>query len=282
MGENRRKLMHKLPSLKHHSLSEIPVSVVIPVFNEEKIIQKNLEILASFFDNFLGFGKWHFIVVDNGSKDRTSEIIAAFREKQPLTQSVYLPAPNYGEALKAGLKHAKTKYVYLLDIEQWDLPFIAWAWKNKERFDLFLASKRADPTLCFQAPYRKILSCGLNALLQLFLGFSGTDTHGPKLIHREALESIIHLCQLDRGQFDTELVLRALRSQMRIVEIPGMYQEMRPHRNWMIKKIIWNIFAFRRLVNVMKDVPYIGFIRFYRYTREDVLSETRDIQFLAE
>lgn len=274
--------MNTLPPQTHEPQIDVPVSIVIPVFNEEKIIQTNLDYLATFFDNLLGSGKWHFIMVDNGSKDRTSEIIETFRKQQPLTQSIFLPVPNYGEALKAGLKHAKTKYVYLLDIEQWDLPFIAWSWKNKERFDLFLASKRADPTLCFQAPYRKVLSCGLNALLQLFLGFSGTDTHGPKLIHREALESIIHLCRLDRGQFDTELVLRAIRSQMRIVEIPVMYQEMRPHRNWMIKKIIWNLFAFRRLVNVMKDVPYAGFIRFYRYTREDVISETRDIQFLPK
>jgi hypothetical protein len=166
----------------------------------------------------------------------------------------------------------------MVDIEQWDLPFIAWAWKNRDRYDLFIASKRADPTLCFQEPYRKLLSCGLNALLQLFLGFTGTDTHGPKLLNRESHEPIINVCTLDRGQFDTEFVLRALRNQLKLVEVPVVYQETRPHRNWMIKKIVWNLFAFRRLVTIMKDVPFKGPIRFHRFTREDVLSEINELK----
>src|SRR5579875_2649906 len=245
------------------------VSVVIPLYNEQAIIDRNLETLAAFFNDIVGAGEWLFILVDNGSTDQTPSKVRAAVERWPLSRCVNLPEPNYGAALRAGLTAANTRWVYLLDIEQWDLPFLAWSWEHRDSYDLFLASKRSDPTLNFQTSYRRFLSCCLNGLLQALLGFSGTDTHGPKLIDRQSLASIISLCRLDRGQFDTELVLRALRSQKRLIEVPVVYKENRPHRNWMLKKIAWNLVALRRLVDVMKDVPYEGPIRYHRICRED-------------
>jgi hypothetical protein len=89
------------------------------------------------------------------------------------------------------------------------------------------------------------------------------------------LEPIIRICQLDRGQFDTELVLRAARGRKRIVEVPVEYRESRPHRNLMFKKIVWNLIALRRLHYVMREVPFEGYVQHYRFTREDVLAESQ-------
>jgi len=252
-----------------------PVSVVIPVFNEEAVLMANAEALASHFDDVLGSGNWFFIFVDNGSNDGTPALLGRIVARWPFSQVLNLKKPNYGAALKTGLRTATTKWVYMLDIEQWDLPFMTWAWRNRHQYDLFVASKRADPTLNFQRPYRKFLSAGLNAVLQLLFGYSGTDTHGPKLIDRESLEGIIAKCELDRGQFDTELVLRAIRGAKRLVEVPVEYRESRPHRNLMIKKIFWNLAALRRLWYVMREVPFEGQIRYYRVAREDVLAQLR-------
>ncbi len=181
-------------------------------------------------------------------------------------------------ALKIGLRSATTRWVYIVDIEQWDLPFIAWSWKNRETYDAFIASKRADFTICHQSFYRRILSCALNGLLQVCTQFSGTDTHGPKLLDRVSLKSIIDACELDRGQYDTELVLRAVRAQKRIIEAPCEYRELRPNRNWMVKKIVWNLWALARLTRIMKTVPYQGLARYYRVPREDVLAEAERLQ----
>ena len=252
---------------------DFPVSIVIPLYNEEKILTENLEALAGFFDRLLGPRRWLFILVDNGSVDATPALVKAAIERWPLSHVVNLAEPNYGAALKAGLRSASTKWVYLLDIEQWDLPFLTWAWKHREQYDAFIASKRADPSLNQQQPYRRFLSCGLNAALQVLFQFSGTDTHGPKLLNRKALESIIATCQLDRGQFDTELVLRSMRGGKRLVEVPMEYRESRPPRNLMVKKILWNLLALKRLYDVMKTVPIEGYARYYRFGREDVLAE---------
>jgi hypothetical protein len=179
-------------------------------------------------------------------------------ERWPLSRAIFLSVPNVGTAFKVGLQAATTKWVYQIEIEQWDLPFMAWAWRNRNSYDLLLGSKRADPTLNYQEPYRRFLSCGLNGILQLFFGFTGTDTHGPKLHNRKALDDIIASCHLDRGQFDSEFVLRAARGRMRIIEAPTVYKDVRPHRNWMLSKILWNCGALWRLFETMKDVPYKG------------------------
>lgn len=249
-------------------VSEPRISVVIPIYNEARILAANLEALAAFFAELPGRPPWHFVLVENGSADGTRALAQEVVRRWPPSRVVLLDEPNYGEALKAGLRAAAAPWVFLVDIEQWDFPFFRWAWENRDQFDLFLGSKRADPGLNHQQPYRRVLSAGLNFILQVFFGFTGSDTHGPKLLNREALASIIDACVLDRGQFDTELVLRALRARKRVVEAPIEYWELRPHRNWMFKKIFWNALALRRLRRVMAPVPFQGTARFYRYPRE--------------
>lgn len=251
---------------------DLPISIVIPIYNEESILMANAQALADYFESALGPGNWLFIFVDNGSTDDTSAILGKIIERWPLCRVINLKEPNYGAALKAGLRAATTKWVYLLDIEQWDLAFLTWAWSNRSEYDVFIASKRADPTLNFQQPYRRFLSAGLNGVLQVLFRYSGTDTHGPKLLNRESLNEIISKCELDRGQFDTELVLRAMRACKRLVEVPVEYRESRPHRNWMLKKIVWNLIALHRLRRVMSAVPFEGHTHYYRFARDDVLA----------
>jgi glycosyltransferase involved in cell wall biosynthesis len=255
-----------------------PVSVIIPLYNEQGILQENVETVAGFFDAVVGRGHWYFLFVENGSTDSTPLLADAAAACRPPSRVIHLPKPNYGIALKTGLREATTRWVYIIDIEQWDFPFIVWSWKNRNAYDALIASKRADSTICHQQLYRRVLSCVLNGLLQVFTQFSGTDTHGPKLLNRASLQSIIAACELDRGQYDTELVLRAVRAQKRIIEVPSEYRELRPNRNWMVKKVLWNLWALAKLVRIMRAVPHQGLARYYRVAREDVLAEVERLQ----
>lgn len=252
---------------------ELPLAVAIPLYNEEQILMEKLEELSAVFNGLVGAGNWFFILVVNGCTDATPQIVEEAIARWPLSRRVDLVEPNYGAALRAGLIAVDVKWVFQIDIEQWEIPFIAWSWKNRDAFDVFCASKRGDPTINHQAPYRKLLSSGLNGVLQLLFDYSGTDTHGGKLINCQTMRPIYQICTLDRGHFDTEMMLRAIRGQKRVVEVPVAYREYRPQRNWMFKKIIWNVLALRRLVRVMRDVPFEGPIRYYRFAREDVLAD---------
>ena len=254
--------------------NEYAVTVVVPLRNEQNIFEKNVSLLTQEFDTVFGLGNWHFIFVDNASSDQTPKMIEEYKAQHPETQTVYEPEPNYGRALRAGLVHSSARWVHSIDIEQWDIPFIRWAWKNREKQDLFIASKRADPTLNQQATYRHFLSWGLNAVINLTLDYSGSDTHGPKLMRMSVMRKIIDVCQMSRGQFDVEFVIRAFRQGLRLMEVPVEYIDRRPSRNLMLMKIYWNIREFLRLRRILRTYPYQGPVRLYRISRHDVLRDS--------
>ena len=135
---------------------------------------------------------------------------------------------------------------------------------------MFLGSKRADPTLNHQSPYRRLLSWGLNAVQQLFFEYTGADTHGPKLLNMESMRPILAETVMNRGQFDSEFTLRAVRAGLWIAEAPVIYEEQRPPRNLMISKIAWNVRDLLGLRKMICPLPYAGPLRFHRWAREDL------------
>jgi glycosyltransferase involved in cell wall biosynthesis len=249
------------------------MSVVVPVYNEEKILLDNLSRYADALDRVVGALRWQYVLVDNGSTDSTPQLIRHIQSKWPLTQGLTSPEPNYGLALRTGLRAVTTPYAHLIDVEQWDVPFLSWAWKHRDRYDLFIASKRSDPSLNKQPKYRYLLSWGLNALLQLLFDFTGTETHGPKVMRMKNMKPIIDAATSDRGQYDTEIVLRSVRSSLRIVEVPTPHVEVRPPRAVILKKVAWNIVALLRLWRKLRHVPFAGEMRYHRFAREDVMAE---------
>lgn len=250
----------------------IMLDVVIPVYNEESILRKNAEALAGHLDRVIGKGVWRYVFVDNGSQDRTREIIHELVAEFGAGLYVHEAEPNYGRALRAGLKAASSPYVHTCDVEQWDIPFLAWAWSLKDRHDYFIGSRRSDPTISKPPFVRRFLSWGLNALIQLFFSYMGTDTHGPKLFNLARLRPIIDVCVCDRGQFDSEIVLRAVRGGLYVAEAPIAHAEHRPPKFAIVKKIGWNMVAFTRLNSVLSKVPYAGMVNFHQFSRADVLA----------
>jgi len=88
------------------------VSVLVPAFNEELVIRNTIDsLLASNYENY------EVIVVDDGSKDRTTEVV---KESFSANQRVRLfSVPNGGKAtaLNFGLKHASGDVVIALDAD---------------------------------------------------------------------------------------------------------------------------------------------------------------------
>src|SRR5438552_3819524 len=86
---------------------------------------------------------------------------------------------------------------------------------------------------------------GAIAGLRVAFGFRGTDTHGLKALRKARLEPIAAQCVTDRSLFDTELVLRAERAALRVVEIPVDVREIRQPGWWSIAgrapEAVWNL-----------------------------------------
>ena len=254
-------------------MSETPdLSIVVPIFNEGAVLWQNLAELAPYFDRLIGKGRWQYILVDNGSRDSSPEIVKRIIAAWPSSRSVTLAQADYGNALKVGLEHAEAPFAHIINVEQWDIEFIEWAWSVREDYDLILGSKRADPTVNFQSTQRRLLSWGLNSLLSLLFEHIAADTHGPKLIKMASMRPILEQSQMTRGQFDTEFTLRATRAGLWIGEAPARYVEQRPPRNFMIRKILQNVIDLVRLRRLIQPLPYAGHLKFHRWSRHEVIA----------
>lgn len=98
------------------------LSVVVPVFNEEsglhELIKRLAPICESLFDR-----NYEVILVNDGSTDRSWEIIASFADASPNVVGINL-SRNYGHqlALTAGLSRCRGDYVFVLDADLQDPP----------------------------------------------------------------------------------------------------------------------------------------------------------------
>lgn len=248
----------------------VELSVIVPIYNEAADLWSLATTLGPHLDRIVGASQWQFILVDNGSHDDSPEVVERITALWPNSLGLRLPRADYGEALVQGLANAAGDFAYVINVDFWDEVFLAWCWRYRAIYDLVLGSKRADPSLNHQHKYRRFLSWGLNSILQFAFGFVGTDTHGQKFLSLAAIRPIVAQCVMRRGQFDTELTLRAMRQGLWLAEVPVPIRELRPPRNLMLKKIYRNLFDIVRLKRVIRRVPPDRPIRYHRWAREDM------------
>lgn len=247
----------------------VDLSVVVPIFNEQNDLMRMAEQLAPELDGIAGKNRWQFVLVDNGSSDLSPVICDEIVRRWPQSLKIQLQQPDYGEALYQGLMCATGSWAFIINVDFWDVPFMRWCFKTRGVYDMVMGSKRADHSLNRQANYRRLLSWGLNTILQTAFGFAGSDTHGQKFIYLPALRPIFQQCVMRRGQFDTEFTLRASRQQMWLAEVPVPIVELRAPRNLMLGKIVRNFVDIRRLHRLMQKIP-VKAMRYHRWSREDV------------
>ena len=85
------------------SEAKVHLSVVVPVYNEQNILMQMAEQLAPHLDEIAGESRWQFVLVDNGSRDRSREICEQIVQRWPQSIKKELELPDYGEALYQGL-----------------------------------------------------------------------------------------------------------------------------------------------------------------------------------
>jgi cellulose synthase/poly-beta-1,6-N-acetylglucosamine synthase-like glycosyltransferase len=88
------------------------VSVIVPAFNEDRVIEGTIRsLLNSDYENF------EIIVVDDGSQDRTSEVVREQFGEQPLVRLFTEPNAGKAAALNFGLRYAKGDVIVALDAD---------------------------------------------------------------------------------------------------------------------------------------------------------------------
>jgi glycosyltransferase involved in cell wall biosynthesis len=95
--------------------SPINLSIVIPAMNEEERIGESLRALQQQLP--ASAGPWEILVVDDGSTDRTAEVVADAASRDPRIVLRREPHRGKGGALRAGLIAARGAVRFMCDAD---------------------------------------------------------------------------------------------------------------------------------------------------------------------
>lgn len=204
------------------------ISILVAAYNEEEIINKFLKVVTQMMQRVKE--PWEMIIVENGSTDKTAEIIKRFVLKHPEVTLKQLPKPSYGKAMIKAFKKAKGDYAVFFNVDFWDDRFVQLCKVDLLGYDLVGSSKLLKNSLDNRSLIRRQITAWYSRFLRYFLGFRGTDTHGIKAFRIKKVLPLVKKCKTTTGIFDSELVLRCQRAGLSFLELPVEVREIRPTR----------------------------------------------------
>jgi len=209
------------------------LSVVIPAYNEEDRLPALLDSLATSAEGDVsrgGFELLETLIVDDGSDDRTRQILTAAAEgTQKLEMVTGVDGENRGKgaAVAEGVRHARGDYVLLADTDLStplsELHKLTAA--IQDGADMAIGSRAVAGAIVERGPvHRKFLGKSFNGTVRLLTGLDIRDTQcGFKLLPTAAAKQLLGELMTEGFAFDVELLMRAKRCGLRIAEVPVIY-----------------------------------------------------------
>ena len=199
-------------------------SIVIPAYNESRRIVPTLTRVL----RYVAEQGWdaEIIVVNDGSRDDTAEMVRGFVERNPMMRLVENPG-NHGKgySVRNGMLQARGEVLLFSDadlsspIEEAPKLFQALS----DGADVAIGSRwlRAELQTERQPVYRQFFGRIFNLILWVVLGLNFKDTQcGFKAFSRRAAEAIFPRQRIERWGFDPELIFLAQNHDLKVVEVP--------------------------------------------------------------
>lgn len=196
------------------------LSIVFPAYNEEENIGPALEKALHYLQKHQG----QVIVVNDGSKDHTQNIIDTFVQKYPgKVRSILHPTnKGYGATLRDGFLANTTDWVFYTDSDlQFEIDEIDLLLPFTTNADLVIGYRknRQDPKL------RIFLAWGYNRLIRLVFGLKVRDIDCAfKLFRKEVFQKIS--IESNRFLVDAEMLIKSKRAGLKIAEV-GVTHKLR-------------------------------------------------------
>jgi dolichyl-phosphate beta-glucosyltransferase len=208
-------------------MSRLPLSVVIPAFNEELRLRDTLEHLVAYLQS--SRDSFEILVVDDGSTDGTGEVAGQVARKNPAGMIRLLThAGNRGKgfSVRQGALAAEGDLLLMTDADLStpieELGKLESALLTTP-LDIAFGSRAVEGSRIqvHQPWYREALGKGFNRVMRLLTGLCFRDTQcGFKLFRMSTCRSLFERQRLDGFVFDVELLFIAAKWQLRVAELP--------------------------------------------------------------
>lgn len=193
------------------------ISVVVPAHDEERSIVATVEQLGSVLGELPGF-TFEVIVVDDGSRDATGQLVAEAAARLPWLVALSTSTRSgKGAALRAGFAAARGELIGFVDADL-QIPLVALADAvNMAQADCstIVVGSRTSRT---DGPLRRLATRLYRVLTSTLLGVRVMDVGCPLKVFPAALVRERALVS-DGWVIDAELLARATRRGMRVIEL---------------------------------------------------------------
>jgi dolichyl-phosphate beta-glucosyltransferase len=199
-------------------------SIVIPAYNESARILPTLQSVVTCIRE-RGWSA-EVIVVDDGSRDRTAEMVREFAAHAPEVRLIQNPANRgKGYSVRNGILKALGEIVMFTDadlsspIEEAEGLFDAIA----KGTDIAIGSRWLERTrqTIRQPLYRQLFGRCFNGVTRMIMGLPYADTQcGFKAFTRAAAQAVFQLQTIERWGFDPEILFIARKRGYRVTEVP--------------------------------------------------------------
>lgn len=199
------------------------VDVVIPVHNEQATLERSVLRLYAHLRSVLPY-TFRITIADNASSDLTWEIACRLARDVPEVRAVHLSAKGRGRALSQVWSMSDAAVLAYMDADLSTdlaavLPLLAPLLSGHS--DLAIGTRLGRSSRVVRGQKREFISRAYNLIVRTSLGAGFSDAQcGFKAIRAEAAAELLPLVEDAEWFFDTELLVLAERSGMRIHEVP--------------------------------------------------------------
>ena len=199
------------------------VELVLPVYNEQAILESSVRQLHGYLAASFPFS-FRITIADNASIDATWDIAQALAAELPEVTAVHLDQKGRGRALREVWSHSNATVVAYMDIDLSTdlaavLPLVAPLLSGHS--DVAIGSRLNKSSRVVRGAKREVISRSYNLLLRTTLRARFSDAQcGFKAIRTDAARQLLPLVENTGWFFDTELLVLAERTGLRIHEVP--------------------------------------------------------------
>ncbi len=208
------------------------VSVIIPVHNEEEILEKNLSRIYSSLEKSSMVGKFEILLCENGSEDSTPVIVKNLSKKNSKIKSIILKKRGIGLAVKSGILKARHDIVvfYAIDIP-YGADYVVHGLRalKSHNADILIGSKTHRKSSTARPRDRAILSKIYHFLVILFFNVK-EDTMGSLMFRKSKIRVFLSMLNASNPSLNTELIVYSKLYNLRIVEIPVFVRDRKDSR----------------------------------------------------
>ena len=204
------------------------VDILLPVYNEEHVLEKSVNTLRKFLqDNVTEFG-WIISIGDNASIDNTLEVARELEKQFEDVRVFHLDKKGRGRMVKYAWQESEADVLSYMDIDlSTDLkalpPMIM---AVIEGYDVAIGSRQYKGAEVKRSFKREAISRGYIWMLKLLLGFPFTDAQcGFKAASKQLVNDLFPRIEDDEWFFDTELLYLAYRNGYKVKELPVRWIE---------------------------------------------------------